>query len=267
MATHLQCLKQLNVQTLDSLSQAVGIKAGVAAYKAGKVGALKDWLVNSSPPTREELPLMYPKGADDSNDDPDDDDGAGYGGDDEDDDEDFMQISVKALTGKTITLWVKASDIITTVKAMIHVKWGIPRKFQRLIYAGLHMEDGTLEDFNIKKGAEVVLVLRNAGGGKRARKDDGQDAEGGKSKIESIIGEITAKAGDAPAVAVAITKDINIDDWLDNLTIADAEALKLVAVKYEKSGHSDTVIRSYAKYVPTVNALEAGSYTAPFRFF
>ena len=72
-----------------------------------------------------------------------------------------MQLFVKTLTGKTVSIEVEEGESIEDVKAKIAEKEGIPPEQQRLIFGGQQLQDAkTLDDYNVGDDATLHLVLR-----------------------------------------------------------------------------------------------------------
>ena len=76
-----------------------------------------------------------------------------------------MQLFVKTLTGKTVSIEVEEGESIEDVKAKISEKEGIPPEQQRLIFGGQQLQDAkTLQDYDVGDDATLHLVLRLRGG-------------------------------------------------------------------------------------------------------
>ncbi len=72
-----------------------------------------------------------------------------------------MQLFVKTLTGKTVSIEVEEGESIEDVKAKIAEKEGIPPEQQRLIFGGQQLQDAkTLQDYDVGDDSTLHLVLR-----------------------------------------------------------------------------------------------------------
>ena len=73
-----------------------------------------------------------------------------------------MQLFVKSLTGKTITIEVEPTDSIEAIKGKIEEKEGIPAESQILYWNDKQLDEGkTLSDYNIQNETILRLALKN----------------------------------------------------------------------------------------------------------
>jgi ubiquitin len=112
-----------------------------------------------------------------------------------------MQISVKTLTNKTITLDVEPSDTIENVKTKIQDQEGIPPDQQFLYFAGSLLEDGkTISDYNIVVGTTLTLQRDPA-------VVAAEEAAAEKVRLAAEVAERARLASESEAVAAKNKRD------------------------------------------------------------
>ena len=76
-----------------------------------------------------------------------------------------MQVFVKTLTGKTISVDVEPDESVESLKAKISEKEGVPVDQQRIIFGGKQLDAlKSLSDYDIDDDSTLHLVLRLRGG-------------------------------------------------------------------------------------------------------
>ena len=74
-----------------------------------------------------------------------------------------LEIYIKTLTGKSMTLAYQPDDLVENIKAKIQDKQGIPPDHQRLLFAGKEVKEGTLRENNVQNQSTLHLILRLSG--------------------------------------------------------------------------------------------------------
>ena len=110
----------------------------------------------------------------------------------------------------------------------------------------------------------VVVVLTSealrieGGGGKRKKEDDDEDDPSvPKNRIPEFLGDVEVKPTDSQAVKKSLGEVVDIDAWIRDLSLKDAEMLKELTIKHETRGNNDFVLLQYAQYLPAIVAVEA----------
>jgi ubiquitin len=146
-----------------------------------------------------------------------------------------MQLFVKTLTGKTVSIEVEEGESIEDVKAKIAEKEGIPPEQQRLIFGGQQLQDAkTLDDYGVGDDATLHLVLRLRGGMQLfvktlTGKTVSIEVEEGES-IEDVKAKIAEKEGIPPEQQRLIFGGQQLQDakTLDDYGVGDDATLHLV---------------------------------------
>ena len=145
-----------------------------------------------------------------------------------------MQIFIKLLSGKTITVDVAPSDKIVAVKKKISSMDGTPIEQQRLVYTGNPLDDEkTLEECHIEKESTVYLIMNPSAAKSKILSSSGSKMSGMVTEKKQI--QINVRAG-ASAMPITIDEDAPL-----------GELKKIIAGKTAMSAESQLIYQGQVK--------------------
>lgn len=158
-----------------------------------------------------------------------------------------MQIFVKNIAGKSVTLDVEPSDSILRVKQKVQVRERIPVKDQHLVFGGRDLSNGkSLGGYNIGQESTLHLVLQVVGGMPKKGKGKKAKGKGGGDDGAEITPERKVQMLEAEKIALtrelghfkqqarkAVSEKKELEEGINGLKdeLSTAEDVKLQIVK------------------------------------